>query len=347
MKEVKLLICDMVLVNGMEGIMKYNCCEYLLHQIVFDQFDIKPCCSSSMNNETVKFFDFKEGDDFDINRYIEKRKEYIEQFKQGIIPSCCEGCPIIKNQEWDVDEIYFDRIIIANKAKCSCNCIYCVYTHDNPEAKHFYNTRKSYDVIPILEQFRTKNLIKENSMIIIGGGEYTEFPQEEVDWIIYFASFMGCKISLLSSGIFYSEATAKILRSGSAELSISPDSGTEKTYKKIKQVNAFNKVWKNLEKYVQSAKDNPNSIVEIKYIIIPNINDSIDEFKAFIRKCQDIGCKNIHIDIEHYWFSEHKSESMPKSIIEIKKLINKTQNMNFTYSCETEYWFNQQYGQMS
>lgn len=318
--------------------MKFKCCEYLLHQIVFDQFDIKPCCSTSMNKEKAKFIDNFDGKIFDITKYTEQRKNYINMFKNGNIPECCKDCPIIKEQEWDEENIYFDRIIMANIAKCSCNCIYCVYTHDDPAKKIFYNTRKPYDIKPILTNLRNLNLIKENFVLIIGGGECSEFPIGELEWLIYFTTFYNGKVQILSSGIKYSKAIEQILTSGKSELSISPDSGTKKTYEKIKRVKAFDNVWNNLRRYVIAAKNNKNAMIEVKYIIIPSVNDNINEVKSFLKKCNEIDCRRIHVDIENYWFSENKDKLIPDNIRKIINFFDNQKDFSISYSLEKEYW---------
>ncbi len=322
--------------------MRYKCCDYLLHQIVFDQTDIKPCCATSMNKESAKFIDNFNGGDFDIDEYIKQRNQYIEMFKQGNIPNCCKDCPMIREDDWDEKNLYFDRIIMANIAKCSCNCIYCVYTYNNPELKQYYNTKKSYDIKPILKKLRDSNLLNNNILLIIGGGECSEFPKGELEWLIYFTSFNNGRIQILSSGIKYSKAIEQILRYGKAELSISPDSGTKKTFEKIKRVKAFEQVWENLTRYINAANTNKNAMAEIKYIIIPNINDNISEVKSFLNKCKKINCKNLHIDVEHHWYAENKNKPVPEKIKTIIKYINQNkQDMYVSYSVETNNWLNQ------
>ena len=320
--------------------MEYNCCEYLLHQIVFDQFDIKPCCQTSMNKESAKFIDNFDGVDFDVEKYISERKKFIDMFKKGQVPACCKDCPIIKKLDWKEDEVYFDRIIMANIAKCSCNCIYCVYTHDNPDLKNFYNNRKPYDIKPILLKLRNNNLIKENFVLIIGGGECSEFSKGELEWLIYFTSSLNGKVQLLSSGIKYSKAIEQILKSGKTELSISPDAGTKKTYERIKRVKAFDRVWLNLKNYIIAAQNNKNALIEVKYIIIPSVNDNIREVKSFLKKCNDISCKRIHVDIENYWFSENKDKQIPDKIKKIIDFFDKQKGFSISYSIEKEYWLN-------
>lgn len=320
--------------------MAYKCCEYLLHQIVFDQTDIKPCCETSMNNNVIKFVEDFDGFKFDIKQYIEKRQIYIEKFKSNNIPLSCQHCPLIKESEWDENNIYFDRIIMANIAKCSCNCIYCVYTHDNPNLKSFYNSKKAYDIKPILLNLRNQNLLKDNFILIIGGGECTEFPKGELEWLLYFASACNGKIQILSSGIKYSKAIEQILKAGKVELCISPDAGTRKTYEEIKRVKAFNLVWDNLKNYIIASFGNSSARIEVKYIIIPGINDNEKEIKAFIKKCKEIKCQNIHIDVEHYWYKENKNKPVTNKIKNIMNILKEEKGIYVSYSIETQNWLN-------
>ena len=121
---------------------------------------------------------------------------------------------------------------------------------------------------------------------------------------------------------------------------ISPDSGTNKTYKKIKRVNKFKNVWKNLKNYVKVAKNNTKAHVEVKYIVIPDVNDNLKEFKLFLEMCENICCKNIHLDIEHFWFAENKDKNVPQNIKNILEYIkSRKKEFNISFSSETEYWF--------
>ena len=318
--------------------MKYKCCEHLLHQIVFDQDEIKPCCASSMNKEVAKFVENFDGSNFDVDNYLKQRKCYVDIFKSGNIPNCCEGCPLIKEKVWDDEKVYFNRIIMANIAKCSCNCIYCVYTYYDEKKKAFYNTRKYYDIKPILVDLRNKNLISDDLVLLIGGGECTEFSKGELEWLIYFSTFYNGKIQILSSGINYSKAIEYILKSGNVELSISPDSGTKEMYEKIKRVKTFDQVWKNIKDYINASQNNTKARIEVKYIIIPNFNDNLKEVKAFINKVRETNCKNIHVDIEHYWYAQNRDKPVPNNIKEIVTLFNNNKEFFVSFSAETETW---------
>ena len=62
-------------------------------------------------------------------------------------------------------------------------------------------------------------------------------------------------------------------------------------------------------------------------------------------KCKTINCKNIHLDIEHYWYSKNKEKSVPEKINQIHQYIKQNKgNLNLNYSAETYLWLNQNHG---
>ena len=55
--------------------MKFNCCKYLLSEIVFAQSEIIPCCCAPRHEYENKFFENYNGDFFDVEEY-QKIKKY-------------------------------------------------------------------------------------------------------------------------------------------------------------------------------------------------------------------------------------------------------------------------------
>lgn len=310
--------------------MKFKCCEYLLNEIVFSLSAVTPCCCSPNPAYEMKFLSNFNGKLFDVNKYIEQRNIYISQFKDNIIPKSCIGCNKVEEKDWN-EEPKIKRIIITNSTKCSCNCIYCSLVNIGHQTKKELNTRKAYDIKPVLYDLYKKNLIEENCIITVGGGECAELPQGELDYIIYIASILKCRLEILSSGMFYSKTIENALTTQNCILKISTDSGNKKTFEKIKQVKTFDRTWKNLKNYIQKSKRNKNSQVVIKYIILPGINDNINEAKSFIKKCRSIGCRKIEIAIEYLYFEKIKNNSIPKSI---KETLSILLSSNFDISFE-------------
>ncbi len=309
--------------------MKFNCCDYLLHELVFAQDTIIPCCCAPRHEYETRFIRNFNGIDFDAEEYITTRNKYVELFKSGSAPDCCKGCSFIKNSEWD-ESLYIKRIIITNRTKCSCNCIYCSLITTSTQTKQELNTRKTYNIIEVLKNLREKNLINKNCELVIAGGECCEYPNGELEFIIYFALLINCKLEILSSGIIYSKAIENALKTGECVLKISVDSGRKSTYEKIKRVKAYEKVWKNLGDYINVSQNNLLAKVKIKYILLPGINDNIKEAKVFVKKCKEINCKYIELAVEYLWFDKNKDYPIPDSIRRTVKCI-KQSGMNISY----------------
>lgn len=300
--------------------MKYNCCDFLLHDIVFSQDKILPCCCSPNSKYGTVFLTNYSGQNFNFDEYLKQRAEYIEIFKNGKIPEYCRGCFSIKNDEWN-DEPKIKRIIITNRTKCSCNCIYCSLVTTSTQTKEELNTRVTYDITPVLTDLRNKNLISKDCVITVAGGECCEYPKGELEHILYIAASSECRLEILSSGIIYSKAIENALKTEKCNLIISVDSGYRQTYEKIKRVKSFERVWENLKKYISAASKNQNSRVTVKYIILPEINDNKKEAAEFARKCKEINCKNIEIAIEYIWLEQNKTKDIPQNIKETYEII--------------------------
>ncbi len=292
-----------------------KCCRLLLHQIVLSYGAIHPCCSHTISKTNSQLMVNYYGQLLDIDKYVANRKVQVDAFNEGRIPDCFINCPLYEISNNSSDKVCFEIINVSNRTNCNCNCIYCDLRDKGDQSKkEELNKRKPYDIHPVLIDIQNKNLISNNCAFFVGGGEISEYPPEEIEWLLLFALENNCRLELMSSGIKYSQAIEKVLTIADINLKISPDAGTKQTYEKIKRVKAFNIVWENLKKYIKSAKNNSKAVIEIKYVLIPGINDNIDEINAFLSKCKSINAKNIVIDVEHYWLYE-ENKKIPDSLI--------------------------------
>ena len=102
---------------------------------------------------------------------------------------------------------------------------------------------------------------------------------------------------------------------------ISVDCGSRELYKQIKSFDNFDKVWDNIARYCEAQADY-QSDVKVKYIVIPNLNDSIEEFEKFLKKAIESKVKWVIIDIENQWFNKniHNEEKLKHYIVIIKNM---------------------------
>ncbi len=301
-----------------------KCCRLLLHQIVLSYGAIHPCCSHTISKTNSQLMVDYYGQLLDIGEYIKNRQVHVEAFNNGQIPECFKDCPLYEISNNSSNTVCFEIINVSNRTNCNCNCIYCdLRDKGNQAKKDELNKRIPYDIKPVLTDMKNNNLISNNCAYFIGGGECSEYPKEELDWLLYFALVNNCRLELMSSAVKYSPAIEKVLSSCDINLKISPDAGRKETYEKIKRVKAFDIVWRNIAKYIKAAEKNNKAVIEIKYVIIPGINDNLEEIQAFLDKCKSVNAKNIVVDIEHYWLYDEGKREKPQSIIEAVRFFEK------------------------
>ena len=313
--------------------MKFKCCEWALAHLVINSDDLTYCCASF--DKQMKFIENYHGELIDTDKYIEKRKEYIEQCKRGEYPEVCKDCPTLEEREWDETPGFID-VSVSNRTKCSCNCTYCIISGGgNAETKKYLNTRETYDVKPLLQHLKDNNLFKKGCHFIIGGGECAEYPKGELKWLVDFVFSIGGSIEFLSAGITYSEDIKNALEKGEAKLKVSVDAGTKQVYEQVKRVKGYDNLWKNLEKYIKAGRKNPNSLVTIKYIIIPGVNDNEKEIKEFIKRCKKVHCEAIEVNVEFFWMNENFDKPISEDLKKTLLFFQKEPNAYFSSNIST------------
>ncbi len=290
--------------------MKYTSCRHIEHGITFFSNSVQICCiSSHVGGGNITQIDNYKGESIDWKELFAKRREMRDLLKEGKIHPKCEGCYYLTNQNWDQND-YFDEVLIGHWTHCNCRCTYC-YTEAD---KTFFNSRQSYNVLPIIKDMIAKKALSKNAIITFGGGEPT-ILQEFEELVHLLLDYKVKNIRIHSSGIKYSPAIAKGLKQGKITLITSLDSGSKEVYEKIKQVPCYDRVWENLKKYSANG-----GLIRTKYVIIPGVNDDIEEIQSWLMKTYQTGIRDIAYDIEDNWYKENRQE-IPESIFDLADYI--------------------------
>lgn len=310
--------------------MKYKSCRLLEHGLSFYNKGLYPCCCRNHEGRgEILLIPEYFGEEINWEKLCADRSRFTEIFKKGEIPKECKGCTIITEEDW-TQEQYINYIHINHWTHCNSNCVYC-YTS---KYKRFYNNFKPYDIYPALEKLINQNHVSENTLIEFAGGECTILENFEKLMELFISKNYFIKIN--SSAVKYSKTIETALSQGLLNLVVSIDAGNESTYKKIKQIDVFQKVCTNLTNYIKHQcldKNNSYGKVMIKYIIIPNYNDSIKEIDSWIEKCKKLNCENIIIDVEHVWYTQN-TEELPEyiySLLDYAKLKAEKEGFKFSY----------------
>ncbi len=278
--------------------MKYVSCELLEHGLCFMNKYIFTCCYSPADRrnkieEEILLQEIGDDDKIDVEKLILQTKKLRENAKKGILPHSCNNCYQLKEKEWE-DKDYYSNIYVTHFEKCNADCIYCT----SYGGIHTNTDKEPYKVMPVLRELDKRGLLKDEIEIHIGGGEPTLY--DELDDIVkeYCLTGRAKMFAVPTSGIKYSEMLAEGMKldfhTSFVLLIISIDSGSPEVYKKIKKVDEFYTVVENIRKYAQIC----DYKMQVKYIVIPHFNDTIEEFTRFLDMCQSIGVTKLGLDID-------------------------------------------------
>lgn len=235
------------------------------------------------------------GEKIDWENLFKKKRELINLQKSNESADFCKNCIYLEERNWQDDDS-INCMIFNHWTNCNSACIYCYFGQNH----NYYNNQKYYDIVPVLEDMEANGIIKaiDSSFISFGGGEPTILKGfDKILKIVIRNGFK--KIRVNTSGILYSEAIAKGLENKNLNICISPDSGSRNKYKQIKQVDCFDLVWANINKYIKSSTDKND--VKVKYIILPNINDSKKDINEFFETAEKNNVSSVCLSVDKMW----------------------------------------------
>ena len=248
---------------------------------------------------------------------IFKVKEIFRRFhKKGKINTSCIGCPFLKEDKWD-NENYINNLYLSHWTNCNSKCIYC-YATNNPKD---FKVDKLYNVLPYVKDMFAKGILRPGGIISFGGGEPTLLDEFE-DLVNFFLDNYFWGIRVHTSGIKYSPALARAINEIRGYVVVSVDSGSKETFEKIKQVPCYDKVRETIRKYALQTTFLGRYLVSAKYIIIPGINDSIEEIEKWMIANYNAGLYTTVLDIEENWYLKNK-DNIPKHIFDLIKYAEK------------------------
>ena len=268
--------------------MKYRSCHLIEHGISIDVDSIKACCLSREFDKgqlmiLPKYSDGK----INWQQLLKTKKEQRIYQQTKDIPAC-EGCYNLREEDWD-EEDYISFINFDHWSQCNSNCIYCGVQANKPKTKN--------NILNAIKDLIKQGKFKNNGEITFQGGEPTIL--KEFDALLNLFIKEGSKVRIHSSGILFSRAIREGLKKGAVTVVISPDAAYRETYKTVKRVDRFNKVWDNIKHYRKNLKPEMQELVKVKYIIIPGVNDTFEEINEFLKKIKEIDIKSVIIDIEY------------------------------------------------
>ena len=304
----------------------YYSCPWIEHGLVFFKYKLAMCCNCGHEGsiQTLIRNNFV-GQKIDWERIFKVKDMYRKFHKKGKIHTGCVSCPYLEEKQWD-NSRYIDNLYISHWTDCNSKCIYCFAT-THPEQ---FTGKRSYNALPIIKDLQEKCILRPGGIISFGGGEPTLLEEFE-DIVTYLLDNYYWGIRVHTSGIRYSPALARAINEIRGYVVVSVDAGDRETYKKIKQVDCYDKVRDTIRKYALQTTFLGRFLVSAKYIIIPGINDTIEGIDSWIKANYDAGLYTTVLDLEENWYLENRN-NIPKhlyKLIDHAKKLAKKYNSNF------------------
>ena len=288
----------------------YLSCKHLHGGITFMHHDFRACCS---NKGGITFVENYKGEDIDWKKVALQRKEVIENCKKGILPQNCIGCVDLETKDWSEHNL-IDNIYINHWDHCNAACIYCVslshaqFLQGSPKPSRYYSVYKH------LEELYKNKMISPNVHVELIGGDLAVLDEAEDIINLVIDNGVG-EMSFHSSCISYSKGIERAMKEVPlVSLDFSIDCGNRELYKRIKRIDAFDKVKDNLKRYMNSSENAVNDMIA-KYIIVDGYNDNIEVLDEWINFINEIGIKYAKVDVNFQRFFpefHHPDPSVPK-----------------------------------
>lgn len=273
------------LTNGLKE--KYLSCDFLESGMVLESRGVNHCCgkiSSEFDQNCIMEFNqtFDEDTDLFIEKFIEEKKKLIELNRAGK-ETMCTSCEYLKEGYWEKKK-KINSINVSFDNSCNFRCVYCYKVRSGKSMTHMERSEEE-----ILKKVLAVEKVDIDRQVIYSSGEISIQPN--VNKILDL--LQKYDLSIFTNASVYNERIHEIIKKKNCSMVVSVDSGTRETFKQIKGVDLFDRVWENIGKY---ASENGNVI--LKYILMGS-NFDAENLNGFIEMCTKHGIK--HIRISRNW----------------------------------------------
>lgn len=204
---------------------------------------------------------------------------YLDHVRKKIIngeaplPEGCRQCFTYRDT-YVYASLKLNSFDFSFRGWCNYKCEYCSANH--PDLKG-YNDRFSLD--EYLIELERKDLSNDIFSVLFAVGEPTLNEKR-------FSLYEHCRkkqyfLDVFSNCSVFDESLFRLAHESPVIIRTSFDAGTSETYAKIKGVNRWEKMLKNVEQYRQA----PFFVLNPKYLFVPGINDNERDIRCFAEIC--------------------------------------------------------------
>ena len=253
-------------------------CKYIQMGSCFEPEGIHCCIQGTVKSPLIITADEIRNGKATYELVVQRRTELFAAINDPSVgpPDPCRTCANLKPTKYK--NVSFDylggekltaSLNIQHYTDCNQRCKYCLWTVQD------YFVKPQYNPLDYLEVFRKKGKMRGNNWIDFSGGEPSMLKNfgEILGYLL--DNNMGTVV-VYSNSVIFSQPIYDALKKNKIILTTSLDAGTPATYKKVRAMNAWPTVIRNLIRYRNSGTKG----LWLKYIITED-NRTDDDLWGF------------------------------------------------------------------
>jgi pyruvate-formate lyase-activating enzyme len=268
-------------------------CRYLERGLSFSYHTVRACAIIHHGRGSPVLAEYT-GGPLPLEEIQSKRAEIQRANENDGYPEC-RLCPHLNDvADPPASEPSIDWLGITHFIRCNIECDYCWLQWAEWSPRQSQEKRvQLYDVAPAILELIEGGLLAPDAVIDWGGGgEPTIMP--EFDDLLARLDAHGTTQWIHTNAVHLPAPIRLGTLDGSRlQVLCSVDAGTAATYERLKGVDRFEAVWRNLATY-QSA----GAALTLKYLVEEGNTDA-GETAAFVERCRALGVKSVVSDIDH------------------------------------------------
>jgi wyosine [tRNA(Phe)-imidazoG37] synthetase (radical SAM superfamily) len=253
--------------------------------------------------------------DHDINSFVDKiisfRTELLDRIKgKNNLMGYCDGCSRKKLQIWTNDAEFSVINIGGHPSPCNFKCSYCdARSNDNTVA---FSAKLLTLYNSTLAELKKRDKINKGAVIVLANGEITVNPSQNG----YLSLAEGHTTRILTNASKFSRFLAEKLSDGNSCLLVSVDAGTTGTFRKLKGVDAFDRVSYNLREYSKYGK------IVLKYILIPGVNDNDDDCFGIVSILEELSLSSLWVSTDVFMLNQNTTHLLVEPLAQFIQKLN-------------------------
>ena len=293
--------------------MKKLSCTALQSSVYLAPDELRHCCKRFFYKGELKgdvqIFPVQKGEKINSKRILKGKQNLIKKINRNE-DNPCKGCPHLVLDNWDeIENLKIKHLSIEAHSVCSMKCSYC--------SDVYYGGKKpNYNLEETLNSLIDENAFDKNVDIAWGGGEPLLLENFEKLLENLSKKIKPYDNMIYTNAIKYSKKIEDFLKNDKAKITTSIDAGNVASFKLIRGVKAFDKVFQNLMKYNSAAKKN----IIIKYILTEGNYDK-ENLNGFIKKIKEYRLVNCSFQISaDFKIKEIEEKAFENALYLYKKL---------------------------